>query len=132
MFKYFKTIMIVDDDADMTEVLKDKLEMEGFNVIVQNNGCDAIRVAESVRPDLIIIDIMMPCIDGIELHKELKRRPLLKSIPALFLTGLKKRNEGKRERVLAKPFDFEEVMKNIDELTTRSDDNAGNSRRAER
>ena len=80
-------ILVVDDEVNITQILKFSIGAEGFEVITAQNGEEAIERARRERPDLIILDIMMPKIDGYEACRILKANPLTKNIPVLLLTA---------------------------------------------
>lgn len=80
-------ILIVDDDEDILEFLSYNLKKEGFSVYTANDGLSAIKVASKIIPDLIIVDVMMPGIDGIETCEELRQIPSLKKTAITFLTA---------------------------------------------
>jgi two-component system alkaline phosphatase synthesis response regulator PhoP len=84
------TILIVDDEEDILEFLEYNLKKEDFDVHVASSGRTAIEIAQRVTPDLIILDVMMPGLDGIETCKELRDIPKLKNTLIAFLTA---RNE---------------------------------------
>ena len=84
------TILIVDDEEDILEFLEYNLKKEDFDVYTASSGRKAISIAEKVNPDLIILDVMMPDLDGIETCKELRDIPSLKNTLIAFLTA---RNE---------------------------------------
>lgn len=84
------TILIVDDEEDILEFLEYNLNKEGFDVYTASSGRKAIEIAQKVNPDLIILDVMMPDLDGIETCKELRVLPNLKDTLIAFLTA---RNE---------------------------------------
>src|SRR6056297_3448223 len=81
-----KTILIVDDSESIREVVSFTLEIEGFDVLVGVDGIDAQKFLTGDKIDLIITDLHMPEMDGIELIKEVRTRPEYKLIPILFLT----------------------------------------------
>ena len=81
------TILIVDDEEDILELLAYNLEREGYQTLVARDGQKAINVAESTQPDLIILDIMMPNVDGLEACARLREHPVLRAVPILFLTA---------------------------------------------
>ena len=83
-------ILLVDDEQDILEFLSYNLKKEGYSVFTANNGKEAITVAKKVRPDLIILDVMMPDMDGIETCRGLREIPELKNVMIAFLTA---RNE---------------------------------------
>jgi len=80
-------ILIVDDEKDIIEFLKYNFEREGFKVFTALNGIDGKKVAKKENPDLIILDIMMPGIDGVELCKELRELPEFEDTLIIFLTA---------------------------------------------
>ncbi|MES2396036.1 MAG: response regulator transcription factor [Bacteroidota bacterium] len=83
-------ILLVDDEQDILEFLSYNLKKEGYSVFTANNGKEAITIAKKVTPDLIILDVMMPDMDGIETCRGLREIPELKNVMIAFLTA---RNE---------------------------------------
>lgn len=83
-------VLLVDDEPDIVELLKYNLEREGYAVSSALNGRDALRVAKAERPDLIVLDIMMPGMDGVEVCNQLRQLPEFKKTLITFLTA---RNE---------------------------------------
>lgn len=82
-----KRILLVDDDEDIVELLTYNLEKEGYEVASAGNGLDAIELADSFSPELILMDIMMPKLDGIEAGRRIKSDEKLKSIHIIYLTA---------------------------------------------
>lgn len=82
-----KRILLVDDEIDILEFISYNLEKEGYKVYTAQNGKDAIKIAEKKSPDLIILDVMMPEMDGIVTCEELRKIPKLKSTVIAFLTA---------------------------------------------
>jgi CheY-like chemotaxis protein len=80
-------IMIVDDDAETIEFLTLILTRQGYQVIAATNGMESLRLAHSENPDLIVLDVMMPDIDGYEVARSLRRRPETAVIPILMFTA---------------------------------------------
>jgi len=81
-------ILVVDDSPLGLQMITDGLMEDGYNVIPVNNGPQALEVAREKMPDLILLDIIMPVMDGYEVCRELKENPITKSIPVIFLTAL--------------------------------------------
>jgi len=81
------SILIVDDEIDILEILKYNLVKEGFSVEVATNGLDGIEIAKTFKPDLIILDVMMPQMDGIEVCEALRKLPGFESTLICFLTA---------------------------------------------
>jgi len=80
-------ILLVDDDQDILEFLGYNIKKEGFNVETASNGKDAIEVAKKFKPDLIILDVMMPEMDGMETCHQMRNMPMLKDTLIIFLTA---------------------------------------------
>ncbi len=80
-------ILLVDDEVDILEFISYNLEKEGYKVFTAQNGAEAIKVAERTLPDLIILDVMMPEMDGIAACEEIRRIPTLRHTMIAFLTA---------------------------------------------
>jgi len=118
-----KKILIVDDEKDALFVLGKELMSRSYDVICAENGNDALSLAESKHPDLIILDIWMPGMDGAEVAEKLRENPKTKDIPVVFLTCLleKKSEEGQgrlvaNKVIIAKPYDIESLSSQIERL----------------
>lgn len=119
-------ILVVDDDPEITDLLKVDLELMRFSVDCANDGASGIRKAESKRYDLIILDIMMPKIDGYEVCKKIRANRTCADVPIIMLTakgtlGDKVRgfNAG-ADDYLVKPFEFQELMVRMRALFRRT------------
>jgi len=113
------TVLIVEDDAASVGVLLECLRRESFRVLVAQDGKSALQRAEYARPDLILLDVMMPDINGFETCRRLKRNGLTADIPVLFLSALTNTNEklegfaAGAVDYLTKPFQYEEVLARV-------------------
>lgn len=83
----YKKILLIDDDADQTELYKFPFEMNGFDVNIQNDANQALSTAIGWMPDLILLDIIMDNIDGVEVLTQLKGNEHTKNIPVVMLTN---------------------------------------------
>ncbi len=81
-----RTIMVVDDEQDMVDLIKTMLEAKGYGVQSANSGQEAFNLLGEQKPDLIILDIMMPTINGLEVLVRLRENPDTASIPVILLT----------------------------------------------
>ena len=81
------TILVVDDEKELRETLKNALELEGYDVILAENGLVGFTLAQEKKPDLILLDISMPVMDGFTTLFKLKQNPSTKDIPVIILTG---------------------------------------------
>jgi CheY-like chemotaxis protein len=83
-----KTILIVDDDMILRQMYGARLEAEGYKIIFAGNGEEALKLAKEQKPDALILDIMMPKINGIDVLKTLRADSNTKEIPVVVLTAL--------------------------------------------
>src|SRR6185436_4376895 len=121
----YGTILIVDDDSDALKILDLELSSEGFQVVQAKSGQDAFVKAKSLMPDLILMDVMMPDINGGQAIQMLKSTPKTKEIPVIFLTAMLTREEQKLGNAgvtingvyyptIAKPFNATELLMEVD------------------
>ncbi len=80
-------VLVVDDEPDIVEILRYNLQKQNFMVLTASNGNDAVAIAIAEIPDLIILDVRMPGLSGIETCRKIRTFPSLKSTPVLFLTA---------------------------------------------
>jgi len=83
-----QTILVVDDEEDLVEMLSYTLAREGFRVVSARDGDEGLRVAAAERPDLVVLDVMMPRMDGIEATRQLREDARMHLVPILMLTAL--------------------------------------------
>ena len=81
------TILVIDDEADLTELVRYNVEREGFDVIAAADGQTGLRIAKQHRPDLIILDVMMPGMDGLDVCRELRKDSGTDRTPVIMLTA---------------------------------------------
>ena len=81
-------VLVVDDSPDALSLINDALETEGLDVLVALEGKQALTIAKRIRPDVILLDAVMPVMDGFETCKQLKANTELADIPVIFMTGL--------------------------------------------
>ncbi len=111
--------MIVDDEVDLVKTIQFSLQAEGYTVLVSYNGEDALTQARKEAPDLILLDIMLPKLDGYKVSRLLKFDERYKHIPILMLTAKTQEKDkllGKEtgaDEYITKPFDMNELMKKI-------------------
>lgn len=109
-------ILVIDDEAEITEIIETFLKDAGYQVLVENSSVMGIERAKSFKPDLILLDIMMPFMDGYEVCEELKKNKETENIPVIFLTGKDARSdEGKSfkaggDMFIKKPFNCERLL----------------------
>lgn len=83
-----KKVLIVDDDAFLSGIYATKLELENFAVVSASDGEEGVKVALKEKPDIILMDVLMPKLDGFEALKRIKADPETKDIPVIMLTNL--------------------------------------------
>ncbi len=109
-------ILVIDDEPEITDIVETFLETAGYEVESENASEEGIEKAKSFLPDLVLLDIMMPTMDGYEICSELKRSEKTKRIPVVFLTGKDARSdEGRSFKVggvlyIKKPFSCERLL----------------------
>jgi CheY-like chemotaxis protein len=111
-----KQILVVDDDPLIVKILREPLEREGYSVRVASHGLEALQEVKTNRPDLIILDILMPMLDGFKVARLLKFDKRFKDIPIIVLTS--RATEGERKmgqqvganEFLYKPFRYPQVL----------------------
>ncbi len=117
-----KRILVVDDDQGLVEVLKTTLTKAGYRILTAYNGEEALEKIEKVIPDLIILDVMMPKMDGIEVAKHLLTFVSGGHIPIIFLTVKSNKEDVEKcykagaDWYLAKPFNREELLTAVNTL----------------
>jgi DNA-binding response OmpR family regulator len=119
-----KKILIIDDDRDLADLTSVVLKNAGYDVLVSYDPREGFGTAKQQKPDLILLDILLPGMDGPEAVKFFKEDPLIKDIPVIFLTALlsgeteSSREEellidGKKYPVIAKPFEINDLLERI-------------------
>ena len=117
-----KRILVADDDPVILRLIQVNLELEGYQVLTANNGEEAVATATSETPDLVILDIMMPRMDGYQTCERLKADETTKDIPVVFLSAKAQQadiEKGKSygvEEYLTKPFDPTELLEVVERL----------------
>jgi DNA-binding response OmpR family regulator len=121
------TVLIVDDEEEALKLLDIELSSEGYQVVKAHNGREAVKKAHDFRPSLILLDILMPDLDGGQVIKLLKADPVTEHIPIIFLTAVLTREEERSKQIgvtvehvsypaIAKPFNVHELLGEVDRL----------------
>jgi len=123
-----KLILLVEDESNLAAVIKLNLELEGYSVIIADNGQKSVEVFKNQKPDLVILDIMLPELNGIEACKQMKK--LNSETPILFLSAKSSgadKIEGLKsggDDYLTKPFNLEELLLRVQILLKRYQSNS--------
>ena len=118
-----KRILLVDDDNDLVELIGFNLRKAGFDILVANDGIAALELARDESPDLVLLDVMMPELNGFEVCETLRRNPSTSTVPVVMLTAM----PGEFSRIFgleagateyhSKPFKVAELVGRIRALT---------------
>ncbi len=116
-----KKILVVDDEPNIVKLVSFILTSRGYDVIEALLGAEGIKKAKAEKPDMIVLDVMMPKMDGFEAAKKLKADPATRDIPILMLSS-KAQFEDKMKGIdsgamdyITKPFDKQELLKKVEE-----------------
>jgi len=112
-------VLVVDDEPQIVDVLTLLLEDEGFQVLCAYDGAEAWRMADTYRPDVIISDVMMPGLTGIELAKKIKRSHNGTAPPVILMSAVSDIVTLSGVRFLPKPFDIDQILDLVTELACR-------------
>jgi DNA-binding response OmpR family regulator len=119
-------LLLVDDDREVADYVRRELEEESFSVVVAHDGATGLRLAESSAFDILVLDVMMPFMDGLQLTRNLRRQKIL--TPILLLTGrdapeeIVRGLEAGADDYLTKPFSFDVLLARIRARTRRPDE----------
>lgn len=115
-----KKILITDDEADILDIISTHINESGYSSLVASDGIEAIEIVKKEKPDLIILDLKMPRMDGFSVIKQLKKDEATSSIPIIVLTGIFLSDEERSQimqlgaaQFLTKPFNSQDLLKEI-------------------
>jgi CheY-like chemotaxis protein len=113
-----KRLLIVDDELAIVEALQDILSVEGYDVITAFNGVDGLQRMADSKPDLVLLDLMMPVMDGREMLRRMREDSRLSAVPVVVMSAGRISDEERRSsaRFLAKPFELDVLLDTIAEL----------------
>lgn len=119
-------ILVIDDDIAINELIKVNLELNGYNVLQAHDGTTGFAIAKQELPDLIILDVMMPEVDGYTVAQRIRQNSTTEETPILMLTALSQLNDKVKgfnigvDDYLVKPFEMEELQVRVKALLKRS------------
>jgi two-component system response regulator VicR len=126
-----KTILVVDDEYALVESLTELLQDEGYRVISAGNGREGLATLQKEKPDLVVVDLMMPIADGRELVRGMRSLADHRSIPVVMMSAAARevalpiRDRSLNvARYLQKPFRFEKILEAIEQLVGKGDESA--------
>jgi len=118
-------ILIVDDEPNIVQTLQDRLEMNEYDVVTACNGQEGLEQAINERPDVILLDVIMPIMDGHEMLEALRKQPGCDDISVVMLTARSQTQDIARanacgiEDYIVKPFDLSELLEKIESVIER-------------
>ncbi len=119
-------ILVVDDDIAINELIKVNLELSGYSVLQALEGTTGFAIAKQEIPDLVILDVMMPEVDGYTVAQRIRQNPTTKDVPIIMLTALSELNDKVKgfdigiDDYLVKPFEMEELKVRVRALLKRA------------
>ena len=119
-------VLVVDDAPDIVRLVRDYLEHAGFSVLAASNGMDALRIARTERPDLIVLDLGLPGRDGLDVTRELRRDSAVASVPIVMLTARADESdklvglELGADDYVTKPFSAKELVSRVRAVLRRA------------
>ena len=121
-----KRLLIVDDELAIVEALQDILSVEGYEIVTAFNGAEGLHRMAEARPDLVLLDLMMPVMDGREMLRRMREDTGLQGIPVVVMSAGRISDEERRSsaRFLAKPFELDVLLDTIAELLDKPQPNA--------
>ncbi|HNF93897.1 MAG TPA: response regulator [Anaerolineales bacterium] len=121
-----KTVMIIEDEADAAELFSEMMRINGFRVIKMFSSAPAIPIISQEKPDIILLDVMMPDISGLEVLRYIRREPELASIPVIILSAksmpgdIKTGLEAGASMYLTKPVGFQDLKNAVEKVLQAS------------
>ncbi len=115
-------IMVVDDEPNIVQTLQDRLEMNEYEVVTAGNGKEGLERFEEEQPDVILLDVIMPIMDGHEMLEALRKRPTGKNVSVIMLTARSQTQDIARANAcgiddyIVKPFDLSELLEKIESV----------------
>jgi CheY-like chemotaxis protein len=118
-FRWKKKVLIVEDEPDIAGALKARLDLEGYRVVLAKDGQEGVQKARAEKPDLMLLDIMIPLLNGYDVLNLVKTDPATRSIPVVVLTALPHVEDAENafkagaDDFLNKPYTNERLMQKV-------------------
>lgn len=123
-----KTVAYIEDDPDMIDLVSIILQKHGYRVTGFTESREIVSKLEEMKPELILLDLMMPHVDGIEVYKEIQSRERIAGVPVIIISAMKRaveeieqEGEVKVEACLVKPFTIGELLETVDRVMRKSE-----------
>ena len=114
--KELPKVLVVDDDPDLAALCSLLLESEGYDTDIARNGCDAYKAISNDHVDVVLLDAMMPILDGLTVCHMIKKDPHLKDLPVIVMSASRRlcdEARGKADAVISKPFDLDHLVDTV-------------------
>lgn len=117
-------ILLIDDDKDLLTILKNTLNRKGFEVKAQDKWVGGIEIIDQFKPNLIILDVFLSGVDGLDICKKIKKSPFTKNLPVLIISGFPWISQSAiyefgANDFIAKPFEINDLLKKIHKIFNR-------------
>lgn len=115
-------ILVVEDEPDLAQTVQDRLEMDKYRVILASDGKQGLEIAIRQKPDLILLDVNMPVMDGFQMLEALRKTPSTADCPVIMVTVRSQKDDIERAEAagvddyIVKPFDFPQLLQKIDAI----------------
>jgi len=122
-----KSILIVEDNQTNAQLLKDVLVIKGYEVFIVTNGDDALASMEASKPDLVLMDVQLPGMDGYEVTRKMRENPQTKELPVIAVTAYALKGDKKKamdagcDGYMSKPINTRELPKMVENLIGKSE-----------
>lgn len=121
-----ESILVVEDNSDLSLLFQLVLESAGYQVATVDDGRDALTQVEKLQPQLVVMDIMMPEVNGLQVSRKIKEKPSYQSLPILLVSAIdrlkdEQLKDSRADAIIYKPFDLDHLIAKVDELTDISD-----------
>ena len=121
-----ESILVVEDNSDLSLLFQLVLESAGYQVATVNDGRDALTQVEKLQPQLVVMDIMMPEVNGLQVSRKIKEKPNYQSLPILLVSAIdrlkdEQLKDSRADAIIYKPFDLDHLIAKVEELTDTSD-----------
>ena len=117
-----ESILVVEDNQDLSLLFQLVLESAGYQVATLDDGKDALTQVEKLQPQLVVMDIMMPEVSGLQVSRKIKDRPEYQSLPILLVSAIDRLqddrlHDSRADAIIYKPFDLDHLIAKVSELT---------------
>jgi CheY-like chemotaxis protein len=119
-----ESILVVEDNNDLSLLFKLVLESAGYQVAILDDGRDALAQVEKIQPQLVVMDIMMPEINGLQVSRKIKEKPDYQSLPILLVSALdrlqdEQLHKSRADDIIYKPFDLDYLISKIEQMIAK-------------